>query len=164
MLKKPVQELSQEKFSKYGTFVNMLNPQTVKISEPPIEFFRDMAQLQLGCQAAPSFSICRVAKRPLIVDVSEYHNYCGEGILPLDGDILMHVAPANGGELNTEDIEIFRAPRGTFVTLRPGVWHHAVFAYHTDVVNALIVLPERTYATDCHVYEIPEAQQVAIGS
>ncbi|MDY0094194.1 MAG: ureidoglycolate lyase [Candidatus Vecturithrix sp.] len=164
MLKKPVQDLSQEKFSKYGTFVNMLNPQTVKIGAPPIEFFRDMAQLQLGCQAAPSFSICRVEKRPLIVDTSEYHNHCGEGTLPLDGDILIHVAPATAGELNTEDIEIFRVPQGTFVTLRPGVWHHAAFTWNTDSVNVLIVLAERTYATDCYVHEIPAAQRVAIDS
>jgi ureidoglycolate lyase len=162
MIKKRIQELSLEKFSKYGTFANMLNPQAVKFGAPPIEFFRDMAQLELGLRAAPSFSVCRVEKRPLIVDVSEYHHDCGEGILPLDGDVLMHVAPASAGELNTEDIEIFRAPRGTLVTLRPGVWHHAVFAYNTEAVNALIVLPERTYATDCYVYEIPEDQQIEI--
>lgn len=46
MIKKSIRELSLDSFSTYGTFANMLNPQTVKLGESPIEFFRDMARLR----------------------------------------------------------------------------------------------------------------------
>ena len=163
MRKEKVKELTLESFAKYGSFANMVNPQAEKLGTEPIEFYRDMAQLDLGCRTIASFSTCRVCKRPPIVDVTEFHNGTGEGILPLDADILIHVGPATPvGEVPLDRIEIFRVPKGTFVSLNPGVWHHAPFAHNADVANVLIVLPERTYAIDCHVTEIPEKDRVEI--
>jgi len=165
MRKAGIKELSCESFLKYGSFANMINPEAEKIGTEPIEFFRDMIQLDLGGRAIASFSTCRVCKRPPVVEVVEFHNYSGEGILPLDADALIHVAPATPtGELPLEKIEIFHVPKGTFVSLQPGVWHHAPFAYNTDVANVLIVLPERTYSLDCAVTEIPEKERVEITS
>lgn len=157
-----MKELSKEAFANYGDYVNMINPDTPKIGAPPIEFFRDMLQLELGTATRASFSTCRVEKRSGIVDTSEYHNNCGEGLLPLDADVLIHVAPAGPEEVEAEDIEIFRVPKGTMVALRPGVWHHAPFALEADYANVLVVLPERTYAKDCYVHELPKRKQVAI--
>ena len=91
----------------------------------------------------------------MVIDVSEFHSACGEGNLPLDGDIAIHVGPATpNGETPVGRIEVFRVPKGAMVVMRPGVWHHAPFALDTDCVNTLIVLPERTYANDCQVVEI----------
>lgn len=163
MRKEKIQELSLENFSKFGSFANMINPDTVKLGAEPIEFFRDMARLDLGCSTTASFSTCRVCTRPAVVDISEFHNSCGEGILPLDADALIHVAPATPGQLPIDDIEIFRVPKGTFVSLNRGIWHHAPFAHDADVANVLIVLPERTYAIDCHVTEIQEKDHVEFG-
>ena len=162
MRKKVIKELTLKDFQYYGSFANMLNPQTPKIGEKPIEFFRDMVLLELGTKTTASFSVCRVEKRPLVVDATEYHSHCGEIILPLDGDVLIHVGIATPGKVNLDAIEIFRVPKGTVVSLRPGIWHHGPFAYNCDYVNTLIVLPERTYANDRVVYEIPEAERIEI--
>lgn len=158
-----ITELSLEAFQPYGSFAAMLNPQTMHIGEPPIQFFRDMLPLNLAGSTIASFSVCRVESRPAVVDVTEYHSYCEEGIVPLDGDVLIHVAPATpNGVVPGDTIKIFRVPQGTMVTLRPGVWHHAPFAHGCDAVNVLIVLPERTYANDCTVVELSEDQQITI--
>jgi ureidoglycolate lyase len=147
MRKGKVKELTLESFARYGSFANMINPQAEKLGTEPIEFYRDMVQLDLGSRTIASFSTCRVCKRPPVVDVTEFHNGTCEGVLPIDAD----------------RIEIFRVPKGTFVSLNPGVWHHAPFAYNADVANVLIVLPERTYAIDCHVTEIAEKDRIEIG-
>jgi ureidoglycolate lyase len=97
-----------------------------------------------------------------VVDTSEYHNNCGEGILPLDSDVLLHVAAATPGELDTGTIEVFRVPKGTMVVLNTGVWHHAPFAYGSDCSHVLIVLPERAYAKDCHIIELSGNTKVEI--
>ena len=163
MKKSPIKELSLESFAKYGSYANMINPKTEKLGAEPIEFFRDMVPLDLGSRTIASFSTCRVCKREPVVDVTEYHDGTGEGVLPLDADILIHVGPATaGGCVPLDKIEIFRVPRGTFVSLKPGVWHHAPFAHNAEVANVLIVLPERTYEIDCKVTELAEADRVAI--
>jgi len=161
MRKVKVEKLTMEKFAPYGYFANMVKPKSEKLGKSPIEFYRDMLQLDLGGVGMASFSICRVKARPSVVDVIEYHSYTGEGILPLDNDICIHVAPATPeGELPVSKIRIFRIPRGTMVVLRPGVWHHAPFAIGKKEANVLIVLPERAYANDCVVCELEDDEKV----
>lgn len=155
-----VQALSLEKFNRYGAFANLIDPDTDKLGAKPIEFYRDMLQLDVGL-AQPSFSVCRVEKRALVVDVSEYHNTTCEGLMPLDEAVYIHVAPANGGDkMPVEQIEVFKVPRGTFVSLRRGVWHHAPFTAGNKAANVLIVLPERAYAVDCIVHNIAVKDRV----
>jgi len=163
MRKVRIKELTHESFSPYGSFANLINPNSIKIGDAPIEFYRDMVLLNLGNNNQASFSVCRVLKRDLVIDLTEYHNFSGEGTLPLDGDVLMHVGPATPeGEIPVDKIEVFRVPKGTFVSIRPGVWHHAVFAYKCDYVNTLIVLPERTYANDCKVCKLEGEDRIQI--
>lgn len=151
MRKVYVEELERDSFNSFGFYENMINPVTEKNSEKPIEFFRDMLQLNLGSSTRASFSICRVEPRPFLIDTNEFHSSTGEGILPLDNDILVHVGPATSGEVPFERIRVFKIPSGTMVVLRPGTWHHAPFTLDNKPTNVLVVLPERTYATDCSV-------------
>jgi ureidoglycolate lyase len=156
-------KLSLEGFAKYGMYANMINPSAPKLGAEPIEFYRDMVQCQLGLSPVASFGVCRVVKRPFVMDVSEYHDTCCEAVLPLDGDILMHVAPAvPEKEFPFDQAEVFLVPKGTLCCLRPGVWHHAPYAVRTDVVNCLIALPERTYMNDCKVYAFPADRHMKI--
>jgi ureidoglycolate lyase len=112
-----------------------------------------MVQLNLGGHSIASFSTCRVAPREAVIGFSEYHTACGEGILPLDNDILIHVGPPTSARvgLPVDQIQVFRVPQGTAVCLRPGVWHGAPFSANDEPANVLIVLPERTYANDFNV-------------
>ncbi len=159
-----VSELSLEAFSPFGFYADLIDPDQEKIGAPPIEFFRDMVQQDLGGAPTVSFSTCRVEPRDLVIDVSEYHTATGEGILPLDNDVLIHVGPATppDADVPLDKIRVFRVPRGTMVVLRPGVWHHAPFTVNDDPANVLIVLPERTYANDCEVFELAEDDRIRI--
>lgn len=164
MPKVKVEELTVEAYKPFGTFVNMLNPDTEFIGESPIRFHRDMATLAMAHpRSLPAFSICRVEKRPLIIDVTEMHTYTAEGNIPLDGDALIHVAPATpNGVCPKDKIRVFRVPQGTFVTTHAGVWHHAPFAITGNVLNMVIILPERTYANDCLVVPLEKHEQIEI--
>ena len=162
MIKKNISELSKEKFCIYGTYSNMIKPEGVKFGEEPIEFYRDLIRLDLGEKNA-AFSLCRILKRDLVIKASEYHNHTGEMIIPLDGDILMHVGPATSDNVvPIAEIEIFRIPKGTVVSIYPGVWHQAAFVYQCNSVNILVALPERTYVNDCYLIDIPIENQIEI--
>jgi ureidoglycolate lyase len=158
------ESLNVEKFLPFGFYANMIDPQAEKIGTAPIEFFRDMVQEDLGGTSTPSFSTCRVEPRNLVVDVTECHMATGEGILPLDNDILIHVGPATPSDADPplDKFRVFKAPKGTMVVLRPGVWHHAPFTLNRAPANVLIVLPERTYANDCEVINLDERDQICI--
>ena len=163
MRKIRVKELDRDSFDVYGSYQQLINPTTEKIGGKPIEFFRDMVQLNLGSVPAASISVCRVEKRPFVIDTVEFHDGSSEGILPLDGDAVIHVAPATPPDsIPLDKFEAYRVPAGTFVALRPGVWHHAPYALEADVVNVLIVLPERAYAVDCAATGLTEKDRIEI--
>lgn len=163
MLRRQVEELTLETFNSYGRFVQAIDPTTPKLGERPIEFFRDMLQVDLGCSTKASFSILRVEKRPQIIDVMEHHNTVGEVNLPLDNDVLMYVAAATAlNEFNSEDVRVFRVPRGTVVSLHVGVWHQAAFVADAEYANILVVLPERLYAKDCIVHKLKDFEQIEV--
>ncbi|MGI5918389.1 MAG: ureidoglycolate lyase [Christensenellales bacterium] len=164
MKKVGIRRLTKEAFARYGSFASILEPQGDKLGEPPVEFYRDMVQQSLGCATQVSYSACVVeARRPRIIDTVEYHDYCHETIICLDGDYLMHVAPACGkDEVPYDNIEVFLLPRGTVINVKAGVWHAAGFPYKCDKVHILCALPERTYATDCHVLKFPEEHKIEV--
>ena len=163
MRKVKFKELSYESFSKYGTFKNLINPEGEKLGEEPAEFYRDLIQLDIGLFTTASFSITRIKKRPPIIDAMEYHHNSGELNLPLDGDVLLQVAPATmENECPTDKIEVFRVPKGTAVSLRRGVWHLGPYVYNCELANVVVGVQERAYAEDCFMYQIPEDKQVMI--
>lgn len=151
-----VQNLTSINFAKYGTYADLLNPNGEKIGASPVEFFRDMAQLKSLQVNSASFSVCRVTKREMIIECSECHNFCSEGSIPLDGDVIIYVAPATCGDIPEDKIEAFFVPKGTFVSLNPGVWHQAAYPVDNEAVNVAIILPERTYVNDCKVVNLKE--------
>ena len=93
-----IKELTNDSFHIYGSFANMTPPSGPKLGFGKVEFYRDMAILSLGQIGEASFSVTRVQKRDNIIDAMECHQHTGEACLPLDGDILVHVAPASQKE------------------------------------------------------------------
>lgn len=159
-----VKELSNDNFKIYGLFSNLINPEAPKLGPGSVECYRDLERIDLGQTNVASFTVLHVVDRPKVIQKLEYHNNSGEALLPLDGDGMLTVAPAtrSGEAPQPDQIEVFHVPRGTLVTLRPGVWHHAPFISGCDILNILVVLPERTYATDCYFAVLSEEEYLEI--
>jgi ureidoglycolate lyase len=157
-----IEALEPIRFAPFGSYADLKHNNGPYLGASPIRFYRDQQPLELGGKN-PMFSTCLIEPRELVIDTMEYHSSTGEGILPLDGDVLVQVAPAMPPDapFPAELVRVFHVPQGTMVCLRPGVWHHAPFALQGQA-NVLIVLPERTYANDCHVLELPHAERISI--
>lgn len=160
-----VQKLTKDAFHKFGDYAMLIDPLTEPATGPKdatLAFFRDLLPVNLG-GAAPSFSTCRIQMRPMVVTDAEFHNHTAEAAMPLDQDAVIWCAPAGAGkELPGDEVEAFLVPKGTIVMLRPGVWHHALFATEDRPLNVMIVLPERAYFNDIYCISVPADQQVAV--
>lgn len=152
------QKLTAEAFSKYGAFYNLVEPAGNALGS----FFNDKVALPVSGNVPVTFSSLVTEKADkMIINSAEYHNYTGEGILPLDGDVVIHVAPPTKDPV-PELTEAFVVPKGTVVKLNTGVWHLGPMPVEEDVVHVLIVLPERVYANDCYVVDYPEEDWIEI--
>ena len=98
----------------------------------------------------------------MIITQQEYHTTTWEMILPLDDDMILHVAPASAGTPVTEYAQAFIVPKHTLVKMNAAIWHLAPLPANKDALTAMIILPECTYANDCTVVDLPADQQFEI--
>lgn len=154
-----VRELTDKDFKQYGVFSSIVEPEGNHFGT----FYADNIPYAATSCAPITFSplfCCKSEK--MTVTTVEYHNYAFEGIVPIDDDVVIHVAPPTTQPV-PELTEAFLVPKGTAVVIKPGVWHEAPMPVHHDA-HILIVLPERTYKNDCVVvrYEEEEAIEVTL--
>ena len=108
------------------------------------------------CMGSIGFSPIAVHKDERIVKAAEYHTTTWEGIVALDDDMIIHVAPASAGAPVPELTRAFIVPKGTMVKINAAIWHLCPLPLNNEVLHAMIILPECTYANDCTVVDFEE--------
>ena len=128
----------------------------------------NLDQIRKGEIPASIFAgiLCKLKKfgkeEKIVIKSVEYHTTSPEMILPLNDDMIIHVAPASGGTPVPEWTKAFVVPKGTMVKINTAIWHLAPLPVKEDVLHAMIILPECTYANDCTVVELKAEQQFEI--
>lgn len=151
-------QLTYDNFREFGEFYDMVNPQGNHLDD----FYPDHVLAANGSSMPMAFSSYVVRKVPeMIVTKAEYHDEACEIMMPIDGDIIFHVAPPSK-EIVPEKTEAFFVPRGVLVKLNAGVWHQESFAAGEEDVHILIVLPQRTYKKDCTLVPYEKADWTEI--
>ena len=88
-----VQKLTKDNFGKYGEFLDLLDESELKKKSIFQEgFFADVVALEFNQGNQPTISVCHVKKQSEnIISFLEAHQYACEGLLPLDGDVIIFV-------------------------------------------------------------------------
>lgn len=156
--------LTEQNFKKYGIFQNLLdNDSLATASVIPAGFFADVMTLEFGRGNPPCVSVCIAQKQPdMIVDFMEAHQYTCEGLLPLDGDVVIFVGAMTWEPPTSGALEAFLVPRGTFVKTNPLILHGKQFAIGKDEVHVLCLLPQRTFYNDMVAVPLDEDNQIRI--
>lgn len=156
-----VEELTCESFAPFGVFYKISEPQGYSLEGELHRFFPDRI-----CESyfhRIGFSPILVKKPKLMkVEAVEYHTTTPEIILPLNDDMILHVAPASAGKPVPELTHAFRVPKFTMVKINTAVWHLCPLPAKEEELQALIVLPECTYQNDCTVVELKTEEQFEI--
>ena len=101
-------------------------------------------------------SIWNILQHDRIIKAAEYHTTTWEGIVALDDDMIIHVAPASGGVPVPELAKAFIVPKGCMVKINAAIWHLCPLPLNNEELHAMIILPECTYANDCTVVDFEE--------
>ena len=161
MRKIKVEKLTKDAFAPFGSYYDMENPEGYPLSGELHRFFPDRLTAYHSTSAA--FSPILV-KRPAEMKITqvEYHTTTSEIILPLNDDMILHVAPPSAGKPLPEYTRAFLVPRHTLVKMNACVWHLAPLPANVDELAAMIVLPECTYMNDCTVVDLAADEQFII--
>jgi ureidoglycolate lyase len=156
-----VEALTANAFAPFGQFYTMSDPQGYALCGELHQFFPD--RLNADCDHRVGYSPILVKKpERMIITQQEYHTTTWEMILPLDDDMILHVAPASAGTPVGHLSKAFLVPKHTLVKMNTAIWHLAPLPATREQLTAMIILPECTYANDCTVVDLPEEQQFEI--
>jgi ureidoglycolate lyase len=161
MRKIKVQELTKEAFAPYGEYYAMDKPEGYALKGEIHRFFPD--RLTTCASGKLSFSPIAVRKpEEMKITQVEYHTTTAELILPLNDDMIIHVAEPSAGVPIPEYTKAFFVPKNTLVKLNACIWHLAPLPANAEELFAMIILPECTYINDCKVIDLKEEEQFVI--
>lgn len=143
-----VQELTKDNFQKFGEVLTIEgreaggNPNT-HLWFPKVTVVDDKT----------SVNLMKLIPHEFVVKDFEKHNETVENLIPIDGDLIVALAPA--GELKEENIEVFYIPCGKGICLNKEVWHAIPFAVGKEVMST-VVFKYDTSNTDIYFDSINE--------
>jgi len=156
-----VEALTHEAFAPFGQFYPMTSPQGYALCGKLHQFFPDRLTADSNHRVGYSPILVKKPKK-MIITQQEYHTTTWEMLLPLNDDMILHVAPASAGTPVTHLARAFLVPKNTLVKLNAAIWHLAPLPLNTQELTAMIILPECTYANDCTVVDLKQEEQFEI--
>lgn len=156
-----LEALTKEAFAPFGEYYTISAPEGYPLTGELHRFFPD--RLTSYNSGLLGFSPILV-KKPAEMKVTaiEYHTTTAELIMPLNDDMILHVAPPSAGKPLPEYTKAFLVPKNTLIKMMPCVWHLAPLPANAEELCALIVLPACTYMNDCTVVDLKEDEQFVI--
>lgn len=153
--------ITNDTFAPFGQFYPIDVPTGYALCGELHRFFPD--RLVADSQHRVGYSPILVKKpEKMVITQQEYHTTTWEMLMPLDDDMILHVAPASAGVPVTELAQAFIVPKHTLVKLNAAVWHLAPLPANKEQLTAMVILPECTYANDCIVVDLKPEQQFEI--
>lgn len=150
------QPLTRDAFHQYGDYCNLVPEQLPDANLDQISL--DMGRPYQNV----AFSVIKVVPvEEIVAPMAECHEWTGQMILPLDGDVVLYVARPTAGECPVEKMEAFYVPKLTLITIKPGIWHFTPYTTKTPV-NTLLALPNRTWSHDVTFYTFKEEEKFKI--
>ena len=156
-----VQPLTHESFAPFGQFYSYDKPEGYALCGELHQFFPDRLTIDSNHRLGISPILVKKPEK-MIVTQQEYHTTTWEVIMPVNDDMILHVAPPSAGKPLPEYTRAFLVPKNTLIKMNACVWHLAPLPANESELCAMIVLPECTYMNDCTVVELDEADQFVI--
>ncbi len=153
--------LTKEEFAPFGQYYNMESPEGYALYGELHSFYPDRLVADSNHRVGYSPIVVKKPER-MIITQQEYHTTTWEIILPLDDDMILHVAPASAGAVVTDFAKAFIVPKHTLIKINAAIWHLAPLPANNDALTAMIILPECTYANDCTVVDLNPDEQFEI--
>lgn len=156
-----VQPLTHESFAPFGQFYAYDKPQSYALCGELHQFFPDPVTLDSNHRLGISPILVKKPEK-MVITQQEYHTTTWEAIMPLNDDMILHVAPASAGTPVPEHVKAFLVPKHTLVKMNAAIWHLAPLPAAEGQLSAVIILPECTYANDCTVVDLKAEEQFEV--
>jgi ureidoglycolate hydrolase len=163
MIEKKARTLSREVFAPYGQIVIRPTDEPAVCNEM-FAYWPALATTQIAGEIEISW--LKLMRRPLEFGELERHLATPELIVPMDGTVLLPVAPPEHLDNSDcvpspEKAEVFRVEQGQAVLLHTGTWHWAPFPLGSQA-SCLIIFKKDTGAKDLIIQEFANEERIKV--
>lgn len=149
-----LKKINQSNFADYGEYLDE-SEMTPTASEECFDWWNAVGFIDI--EGRTSLGVVKPKYNSRFTEeVFEQHNKTPEVLIPMDEDVILLLAKEDAfkNEIpSNDDFEAFLVPRGTVVTLKPGVWHHAPMVLEKES-RVLVLFKENTSFEDIIVKDL----------
>jgi ureidoglycolate lyase len=155
--------LTKEAFAPYGSFFDPAAIDAKPVSKEPVRFYPDQHPIFIKQSNYASVSSLILEPRPLVIDCTEYHEYCEEFSGGFGEDTVFHVGlPDSKGKPELASFKVFSLPRGWYLRFKCRVCHMAPYVCGKNTTAGIVILPPYTYTVDCVVIKLQEKIEITL--
>ena len=111
--------ITHENFAPFGQFYTMADPKGYALCGEIHKFFPDRLTASANHNVGYSPILVKKPER-MIISAVEYHTTTWEMIMPLNDDMVLHVAPASAGTPVPDLAQAFIVPKNTLNSIQVG--------------------------------------------
>ena len=157
-----IEEITKEKFSKFGDFINPYSVESTNINLNTTKSYFDLANIDIdGEDKRVRLNLFEAKKRifPLQIDMLENHPFSSQVFLPLGNHpFIVVVCPANE-KPNLNDLNLFRVNNGFGINFKPRVWHFPLIS----IENAkFITIDKKNDEGNLEIYNFVDSEVFSI--
>ncbi len=112
--------ITHENFAPFGQFYTMADPKGYALCGEIHKFFPDRLTASANHNVGYSPILVKKPER-MIISAVEYHTTTWEMIMPLNDDMVLHVAPASAGTPVPDLAQAFIVPKNTLVKINAAI-------------------------------------------
>jgi ureidoglycolate hydrolase len=149
-----LKKITKSNFEHYGSYFDE-NGTDPTYSDKYFDWWNAVGIIQI--EGRSSLGIVRPKSNPFFSEqVFEQHNNTPEVLIPLDEDVIILLGKASAFDTavpSKDSFEAFLVPKGTAVSLNPGVWHHAPMVM-SQYSRVMVLFKENTSFEDSIVKDL----------
>ena len=145
-------KLTVEAFDTFGVIVETPKREPT-FQEDKFTYWKQVLQLQMG---EVEVGILKVRTYDLLLNKMERHAETAEMLIPVDGSIIVPVAPPSDTRPNAALAEAFVVEKGQAVVLGSNCWHWIPCPVDKPEVTIMVIFKNNTSETDLIIEELTE--------
>ncbi|WP_076420073.1 ureidoglycolate lyase [Colwellia sp. UCD-KL20] len=157
-MKLAIENVSKEAFQPYGQLIEMPVKDDPTIAVENVTFWKQQAMFSI--KGETEVGVLKIKKQDMVFDQLENHFKTATGIICLDGDCAIAVAPPSDDIPNVDTLKAYTIPQGQLFVLAEKCWHSATYPIDKDEITLLIIFQKDALDNDTVFEDISESVEL----
>ena len=157
-MKLAIENVSKEVFQSYGQLIEM------PVKDDPATAVEHVTvgkqQAMFSIKGETEVGVLKIKKQDMVFDQLENHFKTATGIICLDGDCVIAVAPPSDDIPNVDTLKAYTIPQGQLFVLAEKCWHSATYPIDKDEITLLIIFQKDALDNDTVFEDISESVEL----